>query len=202
MLNRDHEYLAKLRDYYAEHRVLPSFTAVAKLVGMRSTSTVAAMVERMKVSGHLDSSPDRRLQPGKSFFERSVLDTVPAELIPPVSNDVLPVAFNIDEYLIASPSRTLLLRVKNDSMVDAGLLLGDIVVVQKDAPANPGDIVVAIVEREFTVKYLAKDKAGFYLKPGNNGKDYPNIRPKDHLQVFGLVVGSFRKYSHSNSYQF
>jgi repressor LexA len=201
MLNRDDEYLAKLRDYYAEHRVLPSYAAVAKLVGMRSTSAVAAMVERMKVSGHLDSSPDRRLQPGKRFFERSVLDTVPAELVHPANDDVLPVAFNIDEYLIASPSRTLLLRVKNDSMADAGLLLGDIVIVKKDAPANPGDIVVAIVNREFTVKYLAKDKEGFYLKPGNKAKGYSNIRPKDHLQVFGLVVGSFRKHSHSHSYQ-
>lgn len=202
MLNRDDEHLAKLRDYYVEHRVLPPYAAVAKLVGMRSTSAVAAMVERMKVSCHLDSSPDRRLQPGKRFFERSVLDTVTAGLVYPVNDDVLPVAFNIDEYLIASPSRTLLLRVKNDSMADAGLLLDDIVIVKKDAPANSGDIVVAIVDREFTVKYLAKDKAGFYLKPGNKAKGYSNIRPKDHLQVFGLVVGSFRKYSHSLSYQF
>lgn len=69
---------------------------------------------------------------------------------------------------------------------------GDIVIVKKGAPSQPGDIVVAIVDNEFTVKYLAQDKRGFYLKPGN--KTYPIIRAKDHLEVFGLVVGSFRKY--------
>jgi repressor LexA len=77
-------------------------------------------------------------------------------------------------------------------MVTAALLPGDIVIVKRDAPANPGDIVVAIVDREFTVKYLAKDEIGFYLTPGN--KMHPNIRAKGHLQLFGLVVGSFRRY--------
>jgi repressor LexA len=191
MLNRDDQYLAKLRDYYAEHRVLPSFAGVAKLVGLRSTSAVAAMVKRMKEPGYLDSSPDRRLQPGKRFFERDIADTIPAGM-PQPANDVMPESFNIDEYLVTNPSRTVLLRLKGDSMVEAGMLPGDTVIVKKDAPANPGDIVVAVVDREFTVKYLAKDKSGFYLKPGN--KAYQNIRAKDDLHIFGLVVGSFRKY--------
>jgi repressor LexA len=191
MLNRDDEYLAKLRDYYAEHRVLPSFAGVAKLVGLKSTSAVAAMVKRMKEPGYLDSSPDRRLQPGKRFFEREVLDSVPAGS-PQPANDVLPDAFNIDEHLIDSPSNTVMLKVAGDSMVDAGLLPGDVVIVKKGAPANPGDIVVAVVDGEYTVKYLAIDKSVFYLKPGNNA--YPNIRARDYLQIFGLVIGSFRKY--------
>lgn len=192
MLNRDDEYLAKLRDYYAEHRVLPSFAGVAKLVGLKSTSAVSAMVVRMKSAGLLESSPDRRLQPGKRFFEREVLDSVPAGS-PQPANDVLPDAFNIDEFLISNPSRTVLLKVKGDSMVDAGLLPGDTVIVKKDSPASVGDVVVAVVDREYTVKYLAKDKTGFYLKPGN--KAYQNIRAKDDLQLFGVVVGSFRKYA-------
>lgn len=49
-----------------------------------------------------------------------------------------------------------------------------------------------IVGSKFTVKYLAQDKQGFYLTPGN--KDYPITRPKVGLELFGLVVGSFRKY--------
>ena len=191
MLNRDNEYLAKIRDYYAEHRVLPSFAGVAKLVGLNSTSAVAAMVHRMKAVGYLDSAPDRRLQPGKRFFERQVADAIQAGL-PQAANDVLPEAFNIDEYLIDSPSRAVLLEIKGESMVDAGLMPGDTVIVKKGAPAKAGNIVVAIVDREYTVKYLAKDKAGFYLKPGN--KDYKDIHAKDHLEIFGLVVGAFRKY--------
>ena len=160
MNNRDDLYLAKLRDYYAEHHVLPSFGTVAKLVGLSTTSAVAAMVNRMKATGHLESGPDRRLRPGMKFFERPLADSVCAGL-PQPANDVLPEGFNIDAHLVDIPSRTVLLTVKGDSMVDAGLLSGDIVVVKKGAPASVGDIVVAIVDRECTVKYLAKDEAGF-----------------------------------------
>lgn len=188
---RDHEYLGKLRDYYAKHRVLPSFATIASLVGLKSTSAVSAMVKRMKAEGYLDSSPDRRLQPGKLFFEREILDSVQAGL-PRPANDSRGEAMSIDEYLIQNPSRTVLLTVKGDSMIDAGLLPGDTVIVNRAAPAGENDIVVAIVDNEFTIKYLAQDKNGFYLKPGNKG--YPPIRPREHLELYGVVVGMFRKY--------
>lgn len=191
MINRDQEYLGKLRDYYAQHRVLPSFSGVAKLVGLKSTSAVAAMAKRMKEAGYLDSSPDRRLQPGKLFFEREILDSVRAGL-PQPANDARSESYSIDEYLIDSPSRTVLLTIKGDSMIDAGMMPGDTAIVKKNAPTKAGDIVVAIVDNEFTVKYLAHDKGGFYLKPGNKG--YPPIRAKEQLEIFGLVVGCFRKY--------
>lgn len=191
MKNRDQEHLDKLRDYYAEHRVLPSFSVIAKLIGLKTTSAVSVMVDRMKAAGYLQAAPDRRLQPGRLFFEREVLDSVQAGL-PQPANDPGIEGLNIDSHLIANPSRTVLLAVKGDSMVEAGLMPGDTVVVKKGAPGNVGDIVVAIVDSEYTVKYLAQDKRGFFLKPGN--KAYPVIRAKDHLEIFGLVVGSFRKY--------
>lgn len=191
MKNRDQEYLDKLRDYYAEHRVLPSFSGIAALLGLKTTSTVAALVDRLKTAQMLASSPDRRLQPGKRFFERCVADSVRAGQ-PHAANDVPVEGLEIDAHLIDCPSRTVLLTVKGDSMIDAGLHPGDTLVVKKNAPASVGDIVVAIVDNEFTVKYLAKDEAGFYLKPGNTA--YAIIRPKDGLEIFGLVMASFRKY--------
>ena len=191
-MSKDHDYLAKLQDYYAQHRILPSFSGVAALVGMKSKSAVSAMVNRLKDAGYLDYAPDRRIQPGKRFFEREILDSVRAGM-PQPANNTHTQAMSIDEYLIESPSRTVLLSIKGDSMIDAGLMPGDTIVVKKGAPANEGDIVVAIVDNEFTVKYLARDKRDFFLKPGN--KAYPPIRPQDHLEIFGLVVGAFRKYS-------
>lgn len=191
MLNRDVEYAAKLRDYYAEHRVLPSYSTVATILGLRSTSAVAAMVKRMKEGGLLDSAPGGRLQPGSRFFDRLVADTISAG-IPQSANDVPVEGLNVDAYLVDQPSRTVLLAVKGDSMIEAGLMPGDTVVVKKGAPAQPGDVVVAVVDNEFTVKYLAQDNRGFFLKPGNRA--YPPIRAKDHLEIYGLVVGMFRKY--------
>lgn len=191
MQNRDTEYLGKLQDYYSVHRVLPSFASVAKLVGLKSTSAVAAMVNRMAKEGFLDQAPDRRLQPGKRFFEREIADRVRAGT-PQPANDVISQVVSVDEYLIRSPSRTVMLTVNGDSMNDAGLMHGDTVIVEKNAPAKLGDIVVAIVDNEYTVKYLAHDKSGFYLKPGNEA--YPLIRANESLDLFGIVVGAFRKY--------
>lgn len=76
-------------------------------------------------------------------------------------------------------------------MIDAGILPRDTVIVKRNAPASIGDIVVAIVDNEYTVKYLAKDEKGFYLKAGNAA--YPAIRARDQLELYGLVVGVFRK---------
>jgi repressor LexA len=191
MKNRDTEYLAKLRDYYSDHRVLPSFSGIANLVGLSTTSAVSMFVKRMKSLGYLDSTPDRRLQPGRRFFEREIVDTVRAG-VPEPANDVQVQTLDIDAYLIDNPSQTILLTVKGDSMVDAGLMPGDMLVVKKNVPINIGAIVVALVDGEPTVKYLEKDRKGFYLRPGN--QRYTAIRPKSDLELIGVVTGSFRKY--------
>lgn len=190
-MNRDHEYLAKLRDHYASYRVLPPYSGIANLVGMESKGAAAAMVKRLTKAEYLAISPDRRVQPGKRFFEREVLDSVTAGM-PQQANDVLPEIFSIDEYLIEKPSKTVLLNVKGDSMIDAGLIPGDTVIVRKGVLANPGDIVVADVDGEYTVKYLALKNGKLYLRPGNRA--YPDIQPREHLELVGLVVGSIRKY--------
>ena len=191
--NRDLEYLLKLQDYYAEHRVLPSFSGIARLIGLKATSAVAKITARLKEAGYLDATPDKRLQPGKRFFERAIADSVRAGL-PAAANAVAAATFTIDESLIRVPSRTVLLTVKGDSMIDAGLVPGDTIVVLKGAPAKVGDIVVAIVDNEFTVKYLDVDKKGaFFLRPGNAA--YPVIRPRDALEIFGRVEASYRTYN-------
>lgn len=187
----DPNYLDTLRDFYAKHRVLPSFATIGELTGLRSKSSVAAMVARLKLAGFLDTSPGNRLKPGQRFFERVLADSVRAGLPQPAddqSQDVL----TIDEFLIEKPSKTILVRVKGDSMVDAGVHESDIVVVEKRPAANIGDMVVAIVDDEFTLKYLDRDKSGFLLRPANPA--YPVIRAQGSFEIFGVVVGLVRKY--------
>ena len=74
---------------------------------------------------------------------------------------------------------------------DAGILDGDTVVVEKRGAAV-GDIVVAIVDNAFTLKILAREKGRFVLRPAN--KAYAVIRPREDLEIFGVVTGLFRKY--------
>ena len=187
----DAQYLAKLQDYYAKHRMLPSYSGIGALVGLSSKASVAEMAMRLKVEGFLDSAPDRRLKPGKRFFEREVAESVRAGMPSPAA-DTRPDGISIDEYLVGKPSRTILITVKGDSMIDAGIHEGDRVVVEKRVAAVPGDIVVAIVDNEFTLKRLAREKGRIVLKPEN--KAYPVIRPKEDAEIYGVVVGLVRKY--------
>jgi len=76
-------------------------------------------------------------------------------------------------------------------MQDAGILDGDLVVVEKRAAAQRGDIVVAIVDNQFTLKRLESESGQFVLKPEN--KAYPTIRPEGALEIFGVMVGLVRK---------
>jgi repressor LexA len=99
---------------------------------------------------------------------------------------------SIDEFLVSHPSRTILITVKGDSMIDAGIHAGDVVVVEKRVAANVGDIVVAILDNEFTLKRLDRERGRLVLKPEN--KAYPVIRPKGDAEIFGVVVGLCRKY--------
>jgi repressor LexA len=187
----DRSYLAMLQDYYARHRALPSYASIGQLLGLKSKSSVAAMVARLKLQGYIESTPDRRLAPTGRFFGR------PLALSPVQAGEPNPVddgqsdALTIDDYLIERPSETVLIRVKGDSMQDAGILEGDLVVVEKTASAKRGDVVVAVVDGQFTLKRLDIERGQFVLKPEN--KAYPVIRPEGTLEVFGVMVGLVRK---------
>src|SRR3954471_3195731 len=187
----DARHLARLQDYYARHRILPSYSGIGDLVGLRSKASVADLVLRLKGEGFVESTPDRRLKPGRRFFERPLAESVQAGLPSPAA-DSAPEGLSIDGYLVSHPSKTVLITVKGDSMIDAGIHAGDVVVVEKRTAANVGDIVVAIVDNDFTLKRLHRERSRVVLKPEN--KAYPVIRPKGDLEIFGVVVGQFRKY--------
>ena len=178
-----------LRDYYARHGVLPSYATLSALTGIRAKSWTHALVAQLREAGFLDVTPDKRLKPGPRFFERELAESVRAGL-PEQSPDSTQ-TITIDAYLIAHPSKTSLVRVKGDSMVGAGILDGDLAVVEWRTDARPGEIVVALVDGELTLKYLARDHAGFYLKPANDA--YPEIRAGVELEVSGVMVGLVRR---------
>jgi len=191
-MSNDRSYLESLQDYYARHHALPSYASIGNLLGLRSKSSVAALVARMKLAGFVESTPDRRLAPTRRFFERPLaLEPVQAGM-PNAVEDGPGDALTIDDYLITRPSQTVLVRVKGDSMMEAGILEGDLVVVEKTASARRGDVVVAIVDNQFTLKRLDLERGKFILRPEN--KAYPVIRPEGSLEIFGVMVGLVRKY--------
>jgi repressor LexA len=190
-MSNDRSYLTLLQDYYAKHRALPSYASIGSLLGLRSKSSVAALVARLKLAGFLESTPDRRLAPTRRFFARPLAQLPVRAGLPETVDDSETDAVTLDDYLIERPSSTVLVRVKGDSMQEAGILEGDLVVVEKRPAAKKGEIVVAIVDNQFTLKRLDVEAGRFVLKPENRA--YPIIRPEGALEIFGVMVGLVRK---------
>lgn len=188
----DHEHLATLQSYYAEHRVLPSYARLMSLLGFASKSAVKKVLERLEGMGMLERTPDGDWAPSERFFDRAIAtQPVPAGMPISADSDVHE-QITIDRFLIKQPNKTVLIRVKGDSMVDAGIHDGDLAVVERKTEATQGDIVVAVVDDQFTLKTLARDKDGYHLLPAN--PNYPVIRPNGKLEIFGVLVGLVRKY--------
>ncbi len=188
MNTNDHEYLAKLQNYYAMHRIIPSHNGIADLIGM-SKRGAAKFVERMVFAGYLGKAPDGRAVPENNFFARSIVGVVPAGLASPAA-ELMGDSISIDEYLVKNPSSTVLVEVNGESMINAGINHGDILVVERNANPKVNEIVVAMIDGEFTIKYLRRDDLGLYLEPANDA--FPIIRPESTLEVYGEMVGLFR----------
>jgi repressor LexA len=192
---RDADYLGRLRDYYQDARRIPSLQRICELMGFASKTASRKLLLRLEGAGFLERTPDDDAwMPGARFFERPLADTAVRAGAPDMIESSAGDPFLIDDYLVRQPSRTVLIPVKGDSMIDAGIHDGDIAVVERHRTAAPGDFVIAIVDNEFTLKELGSERGQFILKPHNPA--YPVIRPKDQLEIYGVMVGLARRFAH------
>lgn len=190
--SRDAEYLAKLQDYYADWKSIPSYSSLCEVFGIASKSWVKSILDRLEKAGFLERTPDGMWVPTRQFFARPLAESAVPAGMPVTVGATQGDYFLIDEMLIDTPSQTTLITVKGDSMIEAGIHDGDVAVVEKRNLANVGDIVVAIVDDEFTLKKLGRERGKFVLIPANAA--YPVIHPQGTLEIFGVLVGLIRKY--------
>jgi SOS regulatory protein LexA len=187
-------HLSALRAYWKRHKTFPAMAKLTEVLGMASTGGVFKALGRLVDAGYLERI-DGRVAPAKKFFALPMLGTVRAGLPQPAGQEDEHDLVNIEDYLVEHPERTSFCRVKGDSMRDAGLHDGDMVVVEANSATKPGDIVVAVVDNEITVKYLRLDKGGAWsLHPANLSVAYDVIVPTGSLEILGVVVGSFRRF--------
>jgi SOS regulatory protein LexA len=189
----DDKHLNALRVYWKEHKAFPSMARLADVLGLASSGGVFKVIGRLVDAGFLERV-DGRIAPTPDFFALPVLGRVRAGLPQMEDQSAGLEVVGVEDYLIRHPERTVFCRVRGDSMKDAGILEGDMVVVERNRPTKAGDIVVALVDNEVTVKYLfpKKGAAGWVLKPAN--PDYPDIVAHQSLEVLGVVVGMFRRH--------
>jgi repressor LexA len=189
---KDGEYLAKLQDYYADWKSIPSYAKLCEVFGIASKSWVKAILTRLNAAGFIERTPDGAWIPSRKFFARPLAESSVQAGMPVSVTATQGEYFIIDEMLIDTPSETTLIPVRGDSMIEAGIHDGDVAVVEKRNLANVGDIVVAIVDNEFTLKTLDKERGKYILRPANPA--YPVIRPQGTLEIFGVLIGLIRKY--------
>jgi len=113
---------------------------------------------------------------------------------PSPADDYTEENIDLNEHLISNPFSTFFLRVKGESMINAGIKDKDLIIVDKSLIAKPGDIVIAMIDGEFTIKRLSIKNDELYLKAENH--NYPDFRFKNHIdvQIWGVVIYSIHSY--------
>lgn len=186
----------------------PSVREICKAVGFKSTSTVHSYLGRLEKDGFIQKDPSKPralkiVHPKKikqknidSIYERKELIDVPIVGKVTAGQPILAVE-NIDDTFpipaqLLQNSTAFMLKVQGESMIDAGILDKDLVLVRQQSMAENGDIVVALIGDEATVKTFYKEKEYVRLQPEN-----PYMEPiivKDNLSILGKVIGVFRMF--------
>lgn len=163
-----------------------------------STSSVAGVVNRINLTEQEDYKMYKNLgmNANKSVLGGlKMLGLVEAGFPSPAEEDLNAETISLDDWIIDKREASFMLKVKGDSMYDAGIRDGDMVIVERGLTPKVGEIVIARTEDGWTMKYLKK-KSGkngaFYLQPAN--ADYPDIEPHEVLEIAAVVKGVVRKY--------
>ncbi len=182
--------IQKIRGFYKESHRSPSFSEIASLFGYKSKNAAFELVDKLVQKGFL-----KKDSKGKILFDRlagvRLLGTVQAGWPSPAEEELVD-TMSLDEFLVERPQQTFLIKVTGDSMIDAGIQEGDLVLVERGRNPKNKDIVIAQVDNEWTMKYYEKSGGQVRLIAAN--KKYPPIKPREELKIGGIIVAVIRKY--------
>ena len=184
-------YKKSFISFYHKTRRLPSYAEMLELFHFSSKNAVSKVVAKFIDEELVSKDENGHLIAGYDMFGVRLVGSVQAGL-PTDAQQEIGEALSLDEYLIEKKDKTYLLEVNGDSMIEAGINEGDLVIVEQGRTPKLGDVVIADVDNEWTMKYFEKEKGRAILKPAN--KNYPIIRPVGELKIGGVVKGVVRKY--------
>ena len=178
---------------------MPTYSEMTKLFNFKSKNAVFRVVEKLMEAGLVAKDHLGRLMPSQVFGEIPKLGLVTAGF-PATVEEELADTVNLDDLLVKNKALTYMLEVDGDSMIDAHIEKGDMVLVEKTNVAKDGEIVIAEVDGEFTMKYsrrstvltAGKKTEKVWLEPAN--KNYQPIYPETSLNVIAKLKAVIRKY--------
>jgi SOS regulatory protein LexA len=191
MIDQLKEKINRIRAFYRQNKIMPTYDEICQIFSFKSKNAAFKLVNKLVDDNFVEKMDKGRLKPGALLLGLPLFNSVQAGM-PTAEQETLMDHVDLNDMLIRKPEKTCLINVRGDSMIDAGIQEGDKVVVESEAHVSIGDIVVAIVDGDYTVKYFDKSKDGkIVLQPGN--PNYPPIVPENELKIFGKVVGVVRK---------
>ena len=197
---KQEEILNYIKNEILERGFPPAVREICQAVGLKSTSSVHSHLESLEKNGYIrrDPTKPRAIEILDDSFQMVRREVVNVPVVGTVAaGQPILAEQNIDSYYpipaeFMPNEQTFILKVKGDSMVNAGILNGDSVVVKQQSTAHNGEIVVALVEDSATVKTFYKEDGHIRLQPENDTMD-PII--VDDCQILGKVFGVFRFFS-------
>ncbi|WP_298840969.1 transcriptional repressor LexA [Clostridium sp.] len=176
----------------------PSVREICVAVGLKSTSTVHGHLERLEKKGYIrrDPAKPRAIELLKDSVTRKELIDIPiigkiTAGVPILAVENVEDTFTIPLNFTKTNNDLFMLKVSGSSMIEAGILDGDLAIIEKVNAAKNGDIVVALIDNEATIKRFFKEKGHIRLQPENSSMS-PIIL--DDCSILGILVGIYRKY--------
>jgi repressor LexA len=180
-----------ISSFYKTRKRMPTYSEIAALLGFKSKNSVFRLVKKLRAQRFLTQDRSGHLIPDKIYGQTRILGTVQAGFPSPAEEELVD-TISLDEYLIKNKDATFMLKVSGDSMVDAGIIEGDMVLADRSATPRPGNIVIAEIDGEWTMKYLRKSNGKMWLQAAN--KNYKPIYPEEELKIAAVVKAVIRKY--------
>ena len=181
----------KILSFYSRNKRMPSYAEIMDLVGYKSKNAVSKLVHKLIEAGVLDKDSTGKLIPSVSAGEIPMLGLVEAG-VPSIAESQILETLNLENYLVPEKEKSFMLEVKGDSMIEAHIEEGDFVIAERTETARNGDIVVAEVDGEWTLKYYKNDGKKIWLQPAN--RYYKPIYPVESLRIAAVIKGVIRKY--------
>jgi repressor LexA len=181
----------KITDFFLDNGRMPSYSEMAEIIGVRSKSVVHYWVAKLLDAGILQKDAKGFLTLTRNPRALKLAGEVCAGL-PTSAEEEIRGIVSFDEYLVRNPETSFLLSVKGDSMIDAGIMEKDLVVVESKRDPKNGDIVLAEVDGDWTMKYFHKKGEMVVLEAANSR--FSTIIPRADLRIAGVITAVVRKY--------
>ena len=181
----------KIADFYRSRHRMPTYEEMLALLAVRSKSVVHFWMNKLLKEGILEKDKSGHLTFINPLVGVPLAGDVSAGFPSPAEEELRDV-ISFDDYLITKQAKSFLLKVDGDSMIGAGIMPGDLVLVERGREPKTGDIVIAEVDGAWTMKYFHKKGKEVYLEAAN--PKYPRITPLSDMRLGGVVTAVVRKY--------